>query len=265
MAQGQETQLIIVFMGIEYLLAGGQLEQHIAMTDHGPLGRPGGTGSVDQHADVIGLALGNAGAELLFCIRDLFTQCVKFIQEHDHGIVKIPQPFAVINNDFFQGRYLITHGQVLVQLFIVFHKQEGRFTVVDQVGQLLGAVGGVDAVTDTTGTGNTQIAVQPFLVVFAENGYRLTTLQPKGQERNANGAGLFVIIQPTMALPDAQIFFTVSNIIAPLQALLSPEFDHGIATVKLSGCGVIFSHHQRQVFFRFQRFSGRSSPADWPR
>ncbi len=151
------------------------------MADHGALGRAGGAGGVDQHADVIGLTLRNAGAELCFRIRDLLAQGVQFIQEHDHGIVKIPQPLAIEHDHFFQGGHLIAHGQVLVQLFVVFHKQKSGTTVVDQVGQLLSAVGGIDAIADAAGPGDTQIAVQPFLVVFTKNGDRLAPLQAQRQ------------------------------------------------------------------------------------
>ena len=62
-----------------------------------------------------------------------------------------------------------------------------------------------------------------------------------------------------------QIDDAVGDALAPFQALLAPEFDHGVATVEKGRSGFGCSHHQRQVFFRFQRFSGRSSPADWPR
>ena len=235
MTQRQKAQLIIVLVGIQHLFPRGQLEQNIAVTDHGALGGARGAGGVDQHANIVGLALGNAGAELFFRIGNLFAQRVQLIQKHDHGIAEIAQALAVIDDNLFQRRDLITHRQVLVQLLVVFHEQEGRATVVNQVRQLFGTVGGIDPVTDAPCPGNAEVAVQPFFVVFAEDGNRLSALQPKGQQRHTNGTGFLVVIEPAVALPDAQFLFAMGDGIAPLQALLTPEFDHGVATVELSG------------------------------
>ncbi len=265
MAQRQEAELVVLFPGFQQGFAGGQLEQHVLVADHGALGRAGGAGGIDQHADLVRPALLDAGAEPFFRVRDAVAQLVEFVQEHHHGVLEITQALAVEHDHFLQGGHLVAHGQVLVELLVVLHEQEGGAAVVDQVGELLGAVGGVDTVTDAAGAGDTQIAIQPLLVVLAEDGNRLAAFQAQRQQCHADGAGVFVIVEPAVALPDAQILFAVGDALAPFQALLAPEFDHGVATVEKGRSGIGCSHHQRQVFFRFQRFSGRSSPADWPR
>ena len=265
MAQRQEAELFVLFPGFQQRFAGGQLEQHVPVADHGALGRAGGAGGVDQHADVVRPALLDAGAELLFRVGDAVAQLVELVQEHHHGVLEIAQALAVEHDHFLQGGHLVAHGQVFVQLLVVLHEQEGGAAVVDQVGELLGAVGGVNAVADAAGAGDAKVTVEPFLIVLAEDRHRLAPFQAHRQQRHADGAGVFVVVPPAVALPDAQVLFAVGDALAPFQALLAPEFDHGVATVEKGRSGFGCSHHQRQVFFRFQRFSGRSSPADWPR
>ena len=123
MTQRQETQLFVLFSDIQHALYGLDLKQDITVRNHRTFGHAGGARGVNQHADIIWLAFGDFTAEALFSVCGV-AQGIELIQKHHHGIAEIAQAVAFKHNHFAQARHPLTDRQILVQLFVIFHKQK---------------------------------------------------------------------------------------------------------------------------------------------
>ena len=117
--------------------------------DHRALGRAGGAGGVDQGQHVVGGLLLQFRLEAAgFGGLGRLPHGDEIIVEDHGGIREIAQAVAVEDDDLGQRRHLVADFQPLVELLVVLDEKDLGSAVLDKVGELPGAVGGVDAVGD---------------------------------------------------------------------------------------------------------------------
>ncbi len=63
--------------------------------------------------------------------------CDQVVVEYDLVVCEIAQTVAVKDDDMAQVRHVVFDFQILIKLLVVFHEQNGRAAVIDQIGQLL--------------------------------------------------------------------------------------------------------------------------------
>ena len=176
----------------------------------------------------------------------LATQRIKVLDWFDQVMLKATQTLPVKDEYGFNRRQLILNFQVLVQLFLVFHKQKTSARVRQRVLHLASLVGRVNAIDHAAGQQNPNIGKQPFLAILALYRHHVAALQAQRQQTVADITCKFPVLLPTDALPDAELFFTHRDAGAAFGTFAQEHLWQCFAAIDGDG-----SH--RQVFLFFQR------------
>ena len=215
MAQGQETHAFVV-VGLRQTGCRLLCRKHqAAVALHGPFGFASSARGVNQDRKVLRTAHFGALVQQarVFGI-EFATQLTQIIQRQDVGIVQTTQAFHVQYHHLAQLGQLVTHFQRLVQLFVVFHKQDGGGRVFAQIMHLAGGVGGVNAVGDAGAAQDGQVAKNPIDDSVGQDGRTVTRLQTQAQQAAANFADVLGGLVPGPTLPNAQFFLTHPDFVA---------------------------------------------------
>ena len=109
-------------------------------------------------------------------------------ERHHLRVFELAQALHVEHDDLLQVRRALAHGQDLVELLLVLHEQELGLAVVDEILDLGGRVGRIDAGGDAGRAQHAEVAEQPLLVVVGEDGHRVAGLEPERHQPHADGA-----------------------------------------------------------------------------
>ena len=124
------------------------------------------------------------------------------------------QAFAVEHDALRHLRHPVADGQELLELLLVLDDEETALRVRQQVRDLLGAVGGVDAGDDAADALDAEVGVDPLLAILGEDRDYLPPLQPERREPQADGAGGVEEGRPRVTLPDAERLLAVRGALA---------------------------------------------------
>jgi hypothetical protein len=171
-AQGQKREdLIVEFDGV-VPGDGPRHPGHVAVGQHGPLGRARGARGVNQYGQVVGLHEFHApgkGARVL--LQSAAARLEQGLKCHDHGILELLQSFQIPYDDLAQGGGLLPEHEPLVQLLLVFHEKKGGLGVIHDVLHLLPGIGGIDAHGNAPGALHRHIGPDPLGAVVPDDAH----------------------------------------------------------------------------------------------
>jgi len=91
--------------------------------------------------------------------------------ERQHLRVAICRETLKIEHDYLaELRAALAHIEVLIELFFVLDEKEARTAVVENVLDLSGGIGRIDAVGDAANAYDTHVGIEPFRLGLGENG-----------------------------------------------------------------------------------------------
>ena len=167
MREWQKADLIIGAAHLICALQDLHLKQHIALREHGALGRACCSRCIGEHHEIIRLdgrsALQPFGAFFLFSTAAEIEEPFK---TEASWVVQVAKPFHVHNDDAHKAWRSFAHGEHLVELLLVLGKVEARAAVIDQILDLRRRIGGVDAIGDAACAVDALIGVEPFSAHF---------------------------------------------------------------------------------------------------
>ena len=206
------------------------------MRDHRTLGTAGRTRGVDQNRHVVGtrgrrLALEPTGIPLVFPAADP----AKLVQEQNLSVGKVVQAFPVQHDALPDPLNPVADFEELVQLLRVLGDQEPAVGVPEQERDLLRTVGRIDAGDDTAHALDTEIRVNPLLVVFREHRDHLAPGQAQRGKPQADRPGGVEELRPGAALPDTEMLFAVGGPPPQRLAAAKEQLRKGVAAFHETG------------------------------
>jgi len=261
MAKRQKGHGFISRLDVQVVGGQTQLKDQVAVEGHGPLGRPGGTRCVDQKSQVLGLCAVDRGIKKgLTGFSQGKAARQEFIKKLHSRIGKPAQAFTVHDHNAQQLWAVGANFQDLVELLLIFNKQQAAARVLQDVLQLTRRRGGVDAVADQAHALGAHVDVEPFGSVFGQNADHLTAFKPQRLHGQAGCPHAGKVLGPCGALPQAALLVAQGRLIGPGATALAKDFGRRIfAQIRDGGgsvhgvCGVHGVRFQRQVLRRFQR------------
>ena len=174
-----------------------------------PLGRPGGAGRVEHHADVLALALGDlvhppaGGAGVAAQL--LAPQALHVLEGMQVGRIVGGEPARLVVDDLLELRQLVGHRDHLVDLLLVLDDGELHFGVLEHVGHL----GRHRVLVDRHGDAAHALhggerGIQPRPVV-ADDRHRVAALDAELAQADGEQAHLVAQPTPCPGLPDAVV------------------------------------------------------------
>src|SRR4029078_5055700 len=104
----------------------------------------------------------------------------KQLLERNHlRVAKVRQPFEIENDHLADLLTALAHLEILVELLLVLDKKETRTTVAEDIFDLLGGVGRIDAVGDAADAHDAHVGIEPFRYCLGEDRNHLAALQPE--------------------------------------------------------------------------------------
>ena len=184
----------------------------------------------------------------------------EFIKKLHPGVGKAAQTFTVHDHNAMQLRALRANFQDLVELLLVFNKQQAAARVQQDMLQLARRRCGVDTVADHAHALGPHVDVEPFGSVFSQYADHLPAFNPERLHRQASGPSAGKVFGPCGALPQASLLVAQGRSIGPGATALAKDFGRRVfAQIRNGGgsvhgvCGVHGVQFQRQVLRRFQR------------
>ena len=186
--------------------------------------------------------------------------CQEFIKKFHIWIGKAAQSFTVHHHNALQLWALGANFQSLVELLLIFNKQQAAARVHQDVLQLTRRRGGVDAVADQAHALGAHVDVEPFGSVFGQHADHLTAFKPQRLHGQSGRPRAGKVFGPCGALPQAPLLVAQGRLIGPGATALAKDFGGRVFAQKRDGgrsvhgvCGVHGVRLQRQVLRRFQR------------
>ena len=237
-AQRQKRQGPVQRLQLQVLLHAVDLKHQVAVADHGPFRCAGGARGVDQERNVLGPAGVDGRVKALRVGRgQRLALRQELIKRGGHRVRQVAQAFQVGDDDALQRRAVAAHGQHLVVLLLVFHKQHAHPGVLKDVLHLFWRRGGVDARAQNAHALRTEVGVQPFGPVFGQDGDRLAALQAQAVQRHADGTGPLKVLRPAGRGPDAFFLVAQCSLRRPVPAAGAEQFLGRVLAVSLDGRG----------------------------
>ena len=202
------------------------------MRDHRPLRRAGGAGGVNQHGNVVGsrpfdLSPEAIGVRVVRPAADV----AELVQEQDPVVGEVVEPVPFEHDALRHPRNPVADLEKLVELLVVLHDEKPALRVLQEVSDLLGAVGRVDPRDDSTDALDAEIGVYPLLVVLGDDGDHFTPLEAQLREPQADRARGLQVRRPRMALPDPELLLAVCGPLAERPAAEQEQLHQRIAAV----------------------------------
>ena len=258
--EGQERQLLIALARRREVVGEAQLEDDVAMAQHGALRRPGGAGGVDEDGEVVGagdLDQRVPGAGMLVLVAG--AQVEEVVEGHHLWIGEAVQPLDVEHDDLHEPGAARADFQDLVELLLVAGEEEAGAAVVDDVLDLARRIRGVDAVGHAAHRHRPQIRVQPLRPVLREDRHHVARPQAEGHQAEPDTPRALAIVAPGDGPPHAEVLLAHGHGVAALPDDVTEEPRQGVLPVHGGGAA------QRHVFFRFHRRVPRTLCSFMPR
>ena len=230
MAQRQEAHGLVALIARNQGVVAAQGVGDGAVRVHRALGFAGGARGIDQNRQIAWPA--GCGAALEFARVLLQVAAAEFaqgVQANDVGVIQPAQAFHVDHHDLAQERQALTHFQGLVELFVVFDKQQACGRVFAQVLHLAGRVGGVDAIGDTAAGQHGQVAQHPFNGGVGQDGRAFTRGETQRHQPARNFPHRIGGLVPGPALPDAHVLLAHPHLGPALGHRVPEHRGHGVA------------------------------------
>ena len=190
---------------------------------HGALGRPGRAGGVDDHRRVLRLhALAPLRRRTWMRLGEGHSLLEEIVEKNYSLVGKPPQSLRVPYHHPLDPR-LAQDRQHLVELLLVFEENQPRFRVVEQVVDLLGGGGGIDAAGHAARGLDAEMAVQPLRPVLTEHRHVLLGAEPESQESRRHPVDLVSILAPGHTVPNAIRLVTQREPIAAFRNALGEQ------------------------------------------
>src|SRR5262245_20806072 len=77
-------------------------------------------------------------------------------------VAKCRETLKIEHDHLAESRAALAHIEVLVELFLVLNEKEARTAVVEDVLDLSGGIGRIDAVGDAASAHDTHVGIKPF-------------------------------------------------------------------------------------------------------
>lgn len=221
----QEADLLVLGRDGQSQRRSHDRHDDVLVADHRTLGRAGRAGGVDEDRRILRLRLGDLLVEAVgIFLQELAADPVEVVEEDDLLVGEFVQPVTVEDDDLRQSRHLVPHGQKLVELLVILDEQEATVGIVDEILELLGRIGRVNARRDAAHGLDAEIGVDPLLVVFRQDGDHLAPLQAERQQTETDQSGMVVEIGPAIGQPDAEILLAMRDLRPEFLAALAKSF-----------------------------------------
>ncbi len=142
------------------------------------------------------------------------SQGQKVFETHHHGVLEVLQPFEIPDDDLLEPGNFIPEAQGLVQLLFIFDKVEAGFRMVHNILTLFPAIRGVHSDGRAPRMHRSQVDVNPFRTVFADDRDTLSILNSQRNQGQANFFYLLVVLVPGHIMPDAQFLVTKGHLVS---------------------------------------------------
>jgi hypothetical protein len=263
MGQREEGELLVARARLRDEIGVADLEEDVAMAQHGALGRAGGARGVHENGEVPGprdLHEGIEGTGMLTVVAG--AQLEESRERHHLIVAEVVEPVHVEHEDLHELGAAGPHLENLVELLLVLREEEAGAAVVDDVLHLPRRVGGVDAVGDAARRDGAEIGVEPLRTVVGDDGHHVARPQPEGDQPEGDPADPVAVLAPGDGAPDAQALLAHGHLLPALLHHLAEEPGQGV--LPLDGAGRSGGGH-RHIFFRFQRRVPRMLSSLMPR
>ena len=261
-AERQEGELLIPFMKLGDVVGVVDLEQDVAVAQHGPLGRSGRPRGVHQDRQIVGPgdldhSIERAGVFGLVAEPDL-----QEVLERQHLLVlEGVQPLRIEDDDLHELGAAGADLEDLVELLLVRGEEEARAAVVHDVLDLLGGVGRVDPVRDGADRERPEVRVEPFRAVVGHDRDHVARAQAERDQAQADVLRPLAVLAPADRAPDAEVLLAHGHAVSPLADDVAEQLRQGVLAED-GGRGL---GHHRHVFFLFQRRVPRTPDSFMPR
>ena len=259
MAQGQESQRLIVRAGRGNALPGPDLVRQVAVGQARSLWRPGGAGGVHQDR-VVRRPRQRAGPDPSIGIGAvaLCPQRTQGVETHHGGVLEVLQSFQLDHDDLVQPRQPRQAPQHLVQLLIVLDHHHPRLAVAQDVFDLLARRSRIKPHGDGADTLHAHVGVQPFVPRLGQDGDAVPSGHAQRCKAQPDGGRAIAILGPRDALPDPVVLVHQCRASGAPRHRPREHLRHGAI---LPRRGKVYRH----CFFRFQRRSPRTPTSPCPR
>ena len=247
----EEGELLVARARLRDEIGVADLEEDVAMAQHGAFGRSGGARGVHEDGEVLGprdLHEGIEGARMLTVVAG--AQLEEGLERHHLIVAEVVEAVHVEHEDLHELGTAGPHLEDLIELLLVLRKEEAGAAVVDDVLDLPRRVGGVDAVGDPAARDGAEIGVEPLRAVVGHDGHHVARTQPESDQPEGDVADPFAVLAPGDGAPDAQGLLAHGHLLPTLLHYLAKEPGQGV--LPLDGADRFVGGHLH-IFFRFQR------------
>ena len=223
-SEGQERQLLIPFARLGDEIGIAELEQNVAVTEHGPLGGTRGARRVHQDGQILGLRDLDEGIEgagmVTLVARAELEQC---LERHHLVVLESVQPVHVVHEDLHELGAAGAHLEDLVELLLVLGEEEARAAVVDDVFHLPRRIRRVDAVGDPAYRDRAEVGVEPLRTVVGHDRHHVAGPQTQRDEPEADMLGPLPVFAPGDGAPDPEALLPHGHLVGPFPHHLAEE------------------------------------------
>ena len=239
----------------------------VAMAVHRALGRPGGAGRIDEDGQVVGLArVDQLFEERVLALAVVAARRHELVERDHHRIVEGAKPLHVEHDDLAQAGTAVAHVERLVELLVILDEQDGGLRIVDQVLDLLGRIGRIDAGGNAARTEDAEVGVVPFRHGVGQHRGDVARPEAHFVQRQADGARALQPLVPGDGIPDPEELLAHRRLVAARPAGQDEALRKGLRNGQCRFGGHCFlASRQRQFFFFFQRRSPRAPSSLAPR
>ena len=124
-------------------------------------------------------------------------------------------------------------SMILVELLLVLDEQEARTAVVQDIFDLLGGVGRIDAVGDAADAHDAHVGVEPFRHCLGQDRNHLAALQPEPDQAEPGPLRAIAVVAPGRGAPDAKPLLAEGCPRAPRGDLVPKQLGDRVAAVDL--------------------------------
>jgi len=144
-------------------------------------------------------------------------------------IAKCREALKIEHDHLAELRAALAHIEVLIELFFVLDEKEARTAVVEDVLDLSGGIGRIDAVGDAANAHDTHVGIEPFRLGLGENGNNFAAPQPETDEPEANPFGTVTILMPRRRSPNPKPLLAKSRPRSPFGNSMVEQPWNGVA------------------------------------
>ena len=137
----------------------------------------------------------------------------QLIPTDDFWVLKTIETIHIHHNHQLKAGNVVLNFQVLVQLLIIFNKEDLNLGISDNVFALRWRIGLIYARDDGAKTMACHVGINPFLPVFRKNAQTRTIFDTSRRKCTGYLSDRGMVIVPAVALPNAEVLFHVGRFV----------------------------------------------------